>query len=180
VGLSNKETGAFTVYEVQKPGPSVLITTAVKKLGDQLDSRLFTLDVPDDEEHVRQALRTQANIEMAGCPGPTRALIDFQAYLQSLAPWDVVVSFAGELAEELGKNIFSTRIQRDYQRLLSMVKAVTILRHRHRQRDPAGRLVAAIDDYGLVRDLVGDMYQASATEASETVRAAVALHAPVR
>ena len=48
VAVRDTDGGRFVTQEVHKPGPSVLITTAVRRLGAQLDSRLFILDVPDD------------------------------------------------------------------------------------------------------------------------------------
>src|SRR5438552_13497270 len=53
VTIRNAETGEFTVKEVSKPGRTVLVTTAVKRLGTQLDSRLFSLDVPDDYKQIQ-------------------------------------------------------------------------------------------------------------------------------
>ncbi len=180
VPVRDPETGDFVVRDIDKPGPTVLITTAVKRLGSQLDSRLFILDVPDDSEHVRQALRVQAGIELDGASEPNADLIAYQAYLQSMAPWDVVVPFARELSEAIGRSASAPRILRDFQRLLSLVKAVTVLRHPHRARDAKGRLVADIDDYRAVFDLMGDMYEASSTGASKAVRAVVGAVAALR
>jgi hypothetical protein len=85
-------------------------------------------------------------------------LVDFQAYLQALAPWDVVVPFAPNLAEGIGQSTAATRVLRDFQRLLSLIKAVA-----------RGRLVASVDDYRTVYELVNDIYRASVTGLSEGV-----------
>jgi hypothetical protein len=109
-------------------------------------------------------------IEINGPEEPDPALLAFQEYLQAHAPWQVVVPYANELAEAIGKSYAAPRILRDFQRLLSLIKAATILRHKHRQRDVRGRLIATLDDYRTVFDLVGDMYEGSATGASKGVR----------
>ena len=173
VTVKESESGGFTVREVEKEGPTVLITTATKRLGPQLDTRIFSLEVPEDQEQVRKALRTQAELEIHGVPEPSESIVAFQGYLQTLAPWDVVVPFADILSEAIGRSIAAPRILRDYQRLLSLLKAVAILRHRHRKRDEKGRLVATVEDYRAVYDLVAEMYEGTATGASANVRKVV-------
>jgi hypothetical protein len=166
-------TGDFVVRYIQKDGPTVLITTSVRRLGEQLMTRLFALEVADDPGQVGAALRTQADLELS-CPGePDLALVAMQAYLQARAPWDVVVPFARELAEAISKSATAPRILRDYVRLLALVKSVTVLRHCQRRTDGQGRLVAEIEDYATVHGLVTQMYTDNASGATEGVRAAV-------
>ena len=166
----NPETGQFVVGEVNKPGPTVLVTTAVRRLGDQLDSRLFSLEVPDGLEQTQAALKAQAEIELHGVAEPDQALIDYQAYLQAQAPWDVAVPFALKLAEEIGRLPNASRIKRDYARLISLIKSVAVLRHQDREKDDNGRLIAEIEDYALVHELVGQMYETSVTKVSDKLR----------
>ena len=52
------KTGDYQVRELVRPGPTVLFTTAVRRLGPQMDTRVFTLDVPDGLDQVQQALAT--------------------------------------------------------------------------------------------------------------------------
>jgi hypothetical protein len=81
----------------------------------------------------------------------------------------VVVPFAPNLAEGIGQSTAATRVLRDFQRLLSLIKAVAVLRHQRRDRDSRGRLVASVDDYRTVYELVNDIYRASVTGLSEGV-----------
>jgi len=173
VVVRNPETGDFVVREVDKPGPTVLFTTSVHTLGGQLGSRLFTLPVPEDVERIRQVLLTQADLELEGEVECNPALVALQVYLQHLTPMRVVVPFATELAQVIGKSANAPRILRDFQRLLALIKAVAILRHRHRQHAPDGRLMATLEDYKVVRDLVGPMYEATVNEVTEDMRRAV-------
>jgi hypothetical protein len=167
---SDPETGKFVVREIKKPGPTVLVTTAVKRLGTQLDTRLFSLEVPDDLAQTQAALDKQADIELTGVPKPDPALIAYQAYIQALAPWQVLVPFAKKLAHEIGRLPNASRITRDYARLISLIKSVAVLRHGKRQRDDQGRLIAEIEDYALVHELVGKMYEISVTRLSNKIR----------
>jgi hypothetical protein len=169
VTVRDPESGDFTVRHIDKAGPTVLVTTSVRPLGGQLMTRLFTLDVSGDAHQVRAALAAQASLETDGATPVDNALVDFQAYLQALAPWDVVVPFAPNLSESIGQSTAATRILRDFQRLLSLIKAAAVLRHQHRSRDKEGRLVATIEDYQTVFELVADIYTASVTGVSEGV-----------
>lgn len=171
--VRDPETGDFVVREVQKPGPTTLMTTAVKRLGPQLDSRLFILEVSDDQKQIAAALHMQAALEARGSPrDPPAPLLAFQAYLQSRVPWEVVVPFADELAAHLASQPVEARVARDFARLLSLVKAVAVLRQRTRRRDADGRLVAEVVDYATVYELVNEMYRTS-SGAGEKVRAVV-------
>jgi hypothetical protein len=165
-----RDEGGFVMREIRRPGPSVLITTAVRRLSAQMDSRLFSLTVPDDPAQVRKALDKQGDIEIDGLPEPDPALITFQSFLQARAPWPVVVPFAKRLSQEIGRSLAAPQIMRDYARLLSFIKAVTVLRHARRATDPQGRWVATLGDYATVRDLVEDMYAESVADASKGVR----------
>ena len=61
---------------------------------------------------------------------------------------------------------------RDFARLLSLVKAATVLRQHHRRCDGSGRLVAEAADYVTVYELVNEMYRTS-SGAGEKVRTVV-------
>jgi hypothetical protein len=173
VTIRSAGTGDYTVRKVVKPGPTVLITTSTRSLGHQLMTRLFTLEVSDSKEQISAALQTQAAIEIEGSKLPASSLVAFQHYLQLRAPFKVVVPYAGELAEAMGKTASAPRILRDFARLLSLIKSVVILRHHWRQVDSEGRLIAAIEDYGTVRNLVNDMYVDSSMGITGEIKALV-------
>lgn len=174
VTVRDPKTDGFAVHTIEKAGPTTLVTTSTHRLPPQLDTRLFTLEVPDDRRQIGCALRAQAALELAGGGSPPpAALIAYQAYLQARAPWDVVVPFAPRLAEHLAAQPSETRAVRDYARLLSLVKASAVLRHARRERDDRGRLVATLDDYATVHGLIAEMYAASTSGAGEKLRAVV-------
>jgi hypothetical protein len=174
VTVRDPETGDFTVRHVCKPGPTTMVTTSTRRLGPQLDTRVFILEVPDDHAQMGHALRAQASLELAGgTPAPDPALLAYQEYLQALAPWDVVVPFADELARHLASQPVETRVVRDFARLLSLIKTVTVLRHAHRERDHAGRWIAVPEDYAEVFHLVAEVYKVSSSGAGRKVREVV-------
>lgn len=173
VTIRDSENGGYVVKTVDRPGPTVLLTTAVKSLGPQLSTRLFSLDIPDDVNQIRAALAAQGGLEEDGVAEVDASLIAFQAYLQAGTPWDVTVPFARRLGEILGETHLATRVLRDFQRLLAFIKAVTILRHGQRDRDAKGRLVATVEDYEVVRGLVNHLYAATVSGGSLAIRETV-------
>ena len=174
VTVKDPNTGDYIVKKVRKPGPSVLMTTSTRRLGHQLDTRIFSLEAKDDPGHLKSALSAQAALEVAErIPKPDPVLIAFQTYLQHMAPWRVMVPFAEELAREIGMQSMAPRILRDFQKLLSFIKAVAILRHRRRSQDAHGRIMATLEDYETVRRLVAPVYESTISGASERVRETV-------
>jgi hypothetical protein len=171
--LRDAETGGFTVGEIDKPGPTMLLTTSTKDLPEQMATRFFTLDMPEDFAQVKAALTAQGQLEEDGAIEPGPELAAFQGYLQTRAPWNVHVPFAGILAEEINKTDAAARVLRDWSRLLAMVKSTAILRHQMRTTDDRGRLVATLADYDTVRGLVLDTFEGSVSAAGKKVRAAV-------
>lgn len=168
------ENGDYVVRKIEKEGPTVLITTATKRLGYQLDTRLFTLEMPDDQNQIRDALMTQARLELSGNKEePDESLLAYQSLLQALVPWDVTVPFAEGLAKAIGKSPLASRITRDFARLISLIKVVALIRHPLRSRDEKGRIVATLEDYRVIYDLVWEVYRTSSSGASEGVREAV-------
>ena len=175
VTVRDPETGRFTIQRIDRTGPTVLFTTSTRPLGKQLMTRLFTIEVPDEVAQVRAALAAQANLELTGVTPVDPELVAFQSYLQTLAPIEVVVPFARELADRLGARAQGPRVLRDSPRLIALTKAVAIVRIAHRARDERGRLVATLDDYETVRGLVADLYEASAGASARVRQAVVAV-----
>jgi hypothetical protein len=173
VTIRSADTGDYMVRKVVKPGPTVLITTSTRSLGHQLMTRLYTLEISDSKEQICAALETQALIEIEGSKLPASSLVAFQHYLQLRSPFKVIVPYAGELAKALGLVASAPRILRDFARLLSLIKSVVILRHYWRQVDSEERLVATIEDYETVRNLVNDMYIDSSMGITSEIKALV-------
>jgi len=53
---------------------------------------------------------------------------------------------------------------------MSLIKAVSLIRHHQRQLDSEGRIVADLADYETVRELVNDMYVISSTGVTGDIR----------
>ncbi|MFC2058815.1 hypothetical protein ACFLTS_04130 [Chloroflexota bacterium] len=170
VTIRDKETGGYIAKKINRDGPTVLITTSIRPLGNQLMTRFFTLELGDSHEQISAALETQAALETDGTQSPDAALVAFQSYLQLKAPVKVAVPYAKELGAGMSKMASAPRILRDFARLMSLIKSTALIRHHQRQLDSEGRIMAELADYETVRELVNDMYVDSTTGATNDIR----------
>lgn len=84
----------------------------------------------------------------------------------------VVIPFAEELAQACKP--VSLRLRRDFKNVLALIKTHALLHAHLRQRDEENRIVAILEDYAVVYELVADILNDSADEAvPEDVRRTV-------
>jgi hypothetical protein len=162
--VRDPETGRYVIDHKRREGPTVLITTMVRRLhAEEMDSRLFALDWPDDPEQQYAALMAMADLELGGTiPTPRPEFHAYQRYLQALAPIDVVFPNVRAFNHLLQDSRADQRLLRDAARLRSLIKGIAILRSAHRDRDDHGRVIATLDDYDTMADLIEDMYETTA------------------
>lgn len=153
--------------EIVREGPTGLIITTTKiKIHPENETRLFSLLVKDDPQQTHKILLMQgqqANGHESAEPGMERwhAL---QTWLTLGGKRDVVIPFANVLAENTSTN--SVRMRRDFGKVLSLIKTCAVLYQLQREQDEQGRIVASIDDYVIVYELVHNLV-------SETVQSSV-------
>ena len=167
------ETGKFTVRHIVKPGPTGLITTSIKPLPWQMDTRVLTVPLLDTREQTQAVLAAHAAAVHGDAPsvdgGPFLAL---QRWLELAGDRRVTIPFAHALAQAVPAG--QIRMRRDFRQLLTAIQAVALLYQRQRQPDGQGRIVAMLEDYRLARQLLLDVFTAAATGGvSQTVREAV-------
>jgi hypothetical protein len=81
----------------------------------------------------------------------------------------VAVPFAWAMAE--GCDPTAVRLRRDFPAVLTLIKAHAILHAHHREKDAQGRVVAILEDYTAVYDVVADLVSyGTGQSAPETVR----------
>jgi hypothetical protein len=155
---------------IEIEGPiGVLLTTTEVELHRENETRLLSLTVTDTPEQTRQVLLAIAAEEAgAGIPAGWHAL---QQWLEA-GPTRVTIPYAKELAELVPP--VAVRLRRDFGALLELVRAHALLNQANRKLDAQGRIVADLDDYAVVRELVrGVIAEAVDVTVSVTVRETV-------
>ena len=92
--------------------------------------------------------------------GPFHAL---QQWLALVGIHRVIVPFGEELARLMPKP-HDVRVRRDFEKVLSCVKTIALLRQRQRKQTPRGEIVATIDDYASARELLETSFYAVGEE----------------
>lgn len=154
---------------VERTGPTgLIVTTTAISLHPENETRLLSLPVTDTPDQTRRVLLSLAAEPPAMAIEPWHAL---QVWLAN-GSTEVVVPFAKALAELVPP--VSIRLRRDFRLLLSLMRAHALLHRANRSTDRDGRVIATLEDYEQVRELVADLI-AEGVEASvpATVRETV-------
>lgn len=160
----NPKTGRHQTRKITKPGPTGMITTSVKPLREQADTRMLTVSIPDDPQQTRAVMQVQARRAMGKTDDPPdlNAFLELQRWLALDGVHNVEIPFADFLADWLPSD--SVRMRRDFDQLLMYLKAVTLLHQHQRERTPAGAVVATLADYELARQLLAPVIETITTD----------------
>ena len=159
------------VTSITREGPSSLLCTGLIPLSEQLSTRAWTIGVLDDMETVREALRITGKIEAGHFhPKVDQSFVQLQRWLQQGAPWKVVVPFAGDLADLISASPRAVRVMRDFSRLLTNIKTVTVLRYLHRT-SKEGVLQAELEDYATVFKYADPLFETAGSGVDREIRA---------
>lgn len=94
-----------------------------------------------------------------------------QEWLAS-GPCEVTIPYSKRLAKAIPPA--AVRLRRDFGALLNLIRTLAVLHQATRERDANGRIVATLDDYAVVRDLVADLVAEGVdAKASPTLRETV-------
>ncbi len=162
---------------IEREGPTgLIVTTTAVKLHPENETRLLSLTVTDTREQTRGVLSMLAREEEDESNfEPWHAL---QQWLESpSAIRNVTIPYAAALADMVPP--LAVRLRRDFGALLSLIRAHAILHQATRERDDRGRIVATLEDYACVRELVSDLVS-EGIEATVPKSVREAVHAVAR
>lgn len=171
-----KTTEGLRARLIEREGPTgLIVTTTAASLHPENETRMLSIPVNDTQDQTRHIL-------MALADEGDRPEVDLEPW-HALQEWlaggecRVTIPYARELAEAIPP--VATRLRRDFGAILGLIRAHALLHRATRDIDGAGRVVATLQDYAAVRDLVADLVAdgAGATVAPvvrETVRTAAA------
>jgi hypothetical protein len=139
---------------IEREGPTgLIVTTTAVKLHPENETRLLSLTVTDTQDQTRVVMAALAEEAGEAEPNfePWHAL---QIWLES-AEHRVYIAYAMKLAELIPP--VAVRLRRDFGALLNLIRAHAVLHQASRHKDEEGRIVATIEDYAVVRELVVDL-----------------------
>jgi hypothetical protein len=139
---------------IERAGPTgLIVTTTLTRLHPENETRMLSLAVTDTRQQTRDIMAALAS--EAG--GDSPELYAWHALQEWLAAVEhrVAVPYAGKLASAIPP--VAVRLRRDFGALLNLIRAHAILHQASRERTNDGRIVATIEDYARVRELVADL-----------------------
>lgn len=160
---------------IERQGPTgLLVTTTAVRLHPENETRLLSLTVTDSRDQTRAVMAALAN-EAVGDGPDVDVWQAVQVWLEG-AERRVTVPYAADLAGLIPP--IAVRLRRDFGAILNLIRAHAVLHQATRQRDGEGRIIAAVEDYARVRELVSDLVSdglgatvpATVRETVETVR----------
>ena len=159
--------GNWTTKTIVKEGPTNLILTTTKvAIHAENETRAISLNTDDSKEQTQNIFRELAN-EVDEEIDLTR-WHKLHAWLQR-AEHRVTIPYGPALAEMVPP--VAVRLRRDVGAIFSLIRAHAHLHQLNRSKDGAGRIVATLDDYEVVRDLIaGVVSEGVGATVSPTVR----------
>ena len=156
---------------IVRNGPTGLIVTSTRDLDAELETRLQSIHVDESEAQTR--------LVMLGLAGENEVDVgvDLDRWKQlqtrfAKSETRVVIPFARNIVDLVQGVAVTTR--RDFLRFLDLIRANALLHQATRSRDRIGRIIATLDDYEVVRELVPEVLAVGAqTCVSPVVRETV-------
>jgi hypothetical protein len=168
-----KTSEGLRVRLIEREGPTgLVVTTTAVRMHPENETRLLSLTVTDTREQTRDILASLAKSKTE--------VTDLTPWLASpAAERKVAIPYAPALAELVPP--VAVRLRRDFGAVLNLIQTHAILHQVSHERNEEGHIVATLDDYARVRDLVDDLIsegiEATVPESvREVVEAAVQLH----
>lgn len=137
---------------IERPGPTgLLVTTTAVSLHPENETRLVSMTVTDTQEQTRDIFAALA--EDGGVEIDKTRWHALQHWIDA-SEHRVHIPYAKTLAELIPP--VAVRLRRDFGAVLNLIRGHAILHQKNRRRDESG-IVASIEDYRIVRDLVADL-----------------------
>lgn len=180
--VEKNDEGQHMARTVTKEGPTALFTSTTEKTtpDDELQTRYLRLVVTDSPEHSRAILAGTATSYTDATPAAfdPAAFHALQEWLTAAGERRAFIPYAASLAERV--ECTTVRIRRDFGKLLTLIAAHAVLHQHTRQRRASGAVVATIEDYATVRDLMAESFAAAqqdniTADVREAVEAVAAL-----
>lgn len=138
---------------IEREGPTgAIITTTAVKLHPENETRLLSMTVTDTQEQTARVMLALAK-DVCGNSNDFTQWHSLQVWLEH-AEHRVAIPYAESLAKQIPP--IAVRLRRDFTAVLNLIRAHAILNQARRSKNEDGSIVATLDDYAIVRDLVAD------------------------
>jgi hypothetical protein len=159
-----------------KNGPvSFLVTTTKHKLNVENETRMLSFEVDDSSEQTAAVLKKVAEVEGFNIKPDGAACVSWRDYQRWLANGNcnVMIPYATALAQLLPPT--AVRLRRDISQILLAIKSHALLHREHRIVDESEDIIASLEDYAAVKDLMSDIIaETSGSRISASVMETVA------
>jgi hypothetical protein len=138
---------------IEREGPTGLIVTTTRiKLHSENETRMLTVRVDDSPDHTREILEALADEDSE--PVDMERWHALQVCI-ARGETSVTVPYAKKLAQEIPT--LAVRLRRDFGAILNLICSHALMHRATRERDERGRIIATVEDYAVVRELVADL-----------------------
>jgi hypothetical protein len=149
-----RSKGGTRTRIVERQGPTGFVTTTTDvEIHRETETRMLSIPIADTAHQTVAILSAMVN--GAHEAGPDEEWVAFQRWLET-AERRVAMPFAERMLSLIPP--IAVRLRRDARVLLSLIQTHAIVHQRHRERDSEGRIVATLEDYGVVRELVEEIF----------------------
>jgi hypothetical protein len=158
---TNTESGKPVSEKATTEGPVAAYATStlmVSEIFEEDENRFLFIHTDETEQATRLVMQRKAETA-AGVGQASAAQLDrirqrhhaMQREIRRQAA-PVVIPFAEEIARRFPAD--QARRRRDIDRLFDLVRASALLHHQQRPRDDDGRIVAQLEDYRIIHELL--------------------------
>jgi hypothetical protein len=140
---------------LEKEGPTGLITTTTSThLHPENETRMLSITLLDTQDQTRRIIESLAN--------QTPIVFDYKPW-HSLQHWlfsqrkEVLIPYSTVLSKLIPP--VAVRLRRDFHQVLIMIKAHALLHQINRASTAKGEIVATVEDYSAVYNLIAKLIQ---------------------
>jgi len=151
--VEKDKDGVLRARLVEREGPTgLIVSTTSVTLHPENETRLLSLAATDTADQTKLVLSRLANDDLSE-PDFAR-WHDLQVWLES-GEHRVAIPYARTLADLVPP--VAVRLRRDFRAVLSLIRSHALLHQASRDRDDEGKVIATIEDYTVVHQLVFDI-----------------------
>ncbi|MFK7910025.1 MAG: hypothetical protein AB8F34_05415 [Akkermansiaceae bacterium] len=161
---------------IEKTGPTGLIlTTTADHIHQENETRMVSAYSNESEEQTKAIMQQLAAESMnprdrTAQEKKLEEWLDFHEWI-SMGSHDVVIPFMLEVEKAIERA--PVRLRRDFTQLISLIMVSAIIHQATRETDDDGRLIATLDDYRIVREVIIQSLQISSSDTLEPGQVAI-------